>query len=162
MPELNQQIVLRETVVPRVDTDGSVESTSQGVSLTNDEDNPGANQVYGTNSDGDKVWKNDEKTIAVITKTESHTLTLSDVGKIILMNSASANTLTVPSNSSVAFNIGSSILVAQYGSGQTTIVADEGVTIRSQDDNLLITAQYAGVSLIKIGTNEWLAVGNLS
>ena len=161
MPELNQTVVLKEVVVPRVDVDGSIESTRVGVSLTNDEDSPGANQVYGTNSDGDKTWKDDEKTITVVTKTESYTLALSDVGKLILMNSASANNLTVPPNSSVAFPTGSSILVGQYGAGTTTIVAGSGVTIRSQDGNLDLGGQYTGASLIKIGTNEWFLIGNL-
>ena len=159
MPELNQQTTLQRIILANVDVNGSLKSTQEGVSLTNDEDSPGANKVYGTDESGNKEWKDDEKTITANTKTESYTLELSDVGKLILMNSESANNLTVPS--SVAFPIGSSILVGQYGAGTTTIVADSGVTIRSQSGNLDLGGQYTGASLIKIGTNEWFLVGNL-
>src|SRR3546814_11554871 len=42
-----------------VSTDGSLVSSQEGVALTNDEDSPGANQVYGTDGDGNKGWKDD-------------------------------------------------------------------------------------------------------
>jgi hypothetical protein len=161
MPDLNTTIILRE-VLPTVNTDGSIVSSQEGVSLQNDSDSPSVNQVYGTDRTGNKGWKDDEKTITVNTQTSSYTLVLADAGKIVLMNSASANNLTVPPNSSVAFPTGTSILIAQYGAGQTSIVAGVGVTIRSQSGNLDLAAQYTGTSLIKIGTNEWLLIGNLA
>jgi hypothetical protein len=68
----------------------------------------------------------------------------------------------VPLNSSIAFPIGSKIDVAQYGSGQTTITAAGGVTIRSNGGALKIAAQYSACTLVKIGTNEWYCFGNLS
>jgi hypothetical protein len=78
------------------------------------------------------------------------------------MNSGSANNLTVPLNSSVAYPVGTEIQVLQYGAGQTTIVATGGVTLRSKSGQLKIGNQYTGVTLVKVGTNEWYVIGNVA
>ncbi|WP_336802512.1 hypothetical protein [Kaistia sp. MMO-174] len=92
----------------------------------------------------------------------TYTLVLSDKGKVVEMNNASANTLTVPPNSSVAFPVGSWIDLRQLGAGQTTIAAGSGVTIRSYGTKLKLTGQYAGATLVKRSTDEWTLDGNLS
>jgi hypothetical protein len=92
----------------------------------------------------------------------TYTLALTDGGKIVEMNNASANTLTVPPNSSVAFPVGSQILVVQTGSGQTTLTAGAGVTINSKDGNLKLSAQWCAATLIKRAADVWLVVGDLS
>lgn len=101
-------------------------------------------------------------TITTNRQTASYTLVLADRGKLIETNVATANNLTIPLDSSVAFPIGTQLEIAQYGAGQTTIVATSGVTIRSASGNLKIASQYVAISLIKIGTNEWYCFGNLS
>ena len=95
-------------------------------------------------------------------QTASYTLVLSDADKIVEMNVASANNLTVPPNSSVAFSIGTQIIIAQYGAGQTTVVAGSGVTLRSDTGKLKIAVQYSAATLIKIATDEWYVIGGLS
>lgn len=94
-------------------------------------------------------------------KTASYTLVLADQNDIIEMNVATANNLTVPLNSTVAFPIGTEIAITQYGAGKTTIVATGGVTIRSVGGLLSLSAQYAWATLVKVGTDEWYAVGSL-
>jgi hypothetical protein len=94
-------------------------------------------------------------------QTSSYTLVLSDASKIIDMNVGSANTVTVPNNSSVAFPNGTEITVMQYGAGNTTIVAASGVTFRSKDFGTRIGDQYTGATLIKRDTNEWYLIGNI-
>ena len=96
------------------------------------------------------------------TKTASHTLVLGDLAQVINMNVGTANNLTVPLNSSVAFPIGTQIVVYQSGAGQTTLNPTSGVTIRSQGSKLKLFAQYAVAGLLKIGTDEWVAFGNLT
>lgn len=96
------------------------------------------------------------------TQTDSYTLVLTDAGKMITMNKATANNLTVPPNSSVAFPTNSRIDIIQYGAGQTTIVAGSGVTIRSSGAKLKLTGQYSGASLWKKGTDEWILVGDIT
>lgn len=100
--------------------------------------------------------------LGVNTRTSSYTLVLTDKGKAIEMNVASANVLTVPANSSVAFPLYTQITVIQYGAGQVTITPAGGVTIRSLGGALKTVGQYAAVSLFKRGTDEWVAFGSLT
>ena len=86
----------------------------------------------------------------------SYTLVLTDAGKQVTMNNASASTLTVPPNSSVAFDVGVRIVVIQLGAGAVTLTAGAGVTISSQATSLVM-AQYQVATLIKQATNTWIA-----
>lgn len=95
-------------------------------------------------------------------QTGNYTLVLTDADKMVELNSASAISLTVPPNSSVAFDIGTVILIIQYGIGQASVVAGSGVTIRSAGNALNLSAQYAGASLIKVGTDEWYLNGSIA
>lgn len=89
----------------------------------------------------------------------SYTLELTDWQAIVEMNYATANTLTVPLNSSVAFPISTTITVVQYGAGRTTIAATDGVTLDSFNGGLMVPGQFASVELYKRGTNEWVLLG---
>lgn len=91
----------------------------------------------------------------------TYTLALSDSAKLVTLSNASAITLTVPTNASVAFPTGTQIILYQGGAGQVT-VSGAGVDIRSQSSKTKLTGQYAVASLIKIGTNEWILTGNLT
>lgn len=92
----------------------------------------------------------------------SYTLVLGDAGKMVTMTNASANTLTVPPNSSVAFPTNTRIDMLQYGAGQTTIAAGSGVTIYSSGSKLKLTGQYSGATLWKKATDTWVLVGDIS
>ena len=96
------------------------------------------------------------------TQTASYTLVLTDDLKLIEMNVASANNLTVPPNSSVAFNVGAVMELVQLGAGQTTIAAGAGVTIRSSGGKLKLAGQYSGATLYKRATDEWVLVGDIA
>jgi hypothetical protein len=91
----------------------------------------------------------------------SYTLVASDKDSVVRRSNASANTTTIPPNSSVAFPIGSEIHCFQWGAGQTTWVAGSGVTIRSRDAKLGFAGQYAGATALKVDTNEWVVIGDL-
>lgn len=95
------------------------------------------------------------------TQTASYTLVLADASKIVEMNVGSANTVTIPTNASVAFPIGTEITVLQYGAGVTSIAVASGVTIVSKDNANIIANRYSGVTLIKRATNEWYLIGNI-
>ena len=58
----------------------------------------------------------------------SYTLVLADKGRIVTMNNAAANALTIPANSAVAFPLGTIINVIQIGAGETGIEGATGVT----------------------------------
>jgi len=91
----------------------------------------------------------------------SYTAVLTDDGKLITMSNASANTFTVPPNSSVAFGIGTQLNIAQLGAGSTSVVAGAGVTLNSAGSKLTLDAQYAVATCVKTDTNTWFVVGNL-
>jgi hypothetical protein len=103
-----------------------------------------------------------DKLVVTNRQTASYTLVLSDADKLVEMNVGSANNLTIPLNSSVAFPTGTQILLAQYGAGQTTIVATSGVAIRSNGAKLKLNAQYSGATLVKIAENEWYLFGDIA
>jgi hypothetical protein len=91
----------------------------------------------------------------------TYTLALTDVAKVISLTNASPVTLTIPTNATVAFPLGTQILLYQGGAGQVTI-GGAGVTIRSQANRLKITGQYGTAALLKVGTDEWVLFGNLA
>ena len=80
---------------------------------------------------------------------------------MIEMNVASANTLTIPANSSVAFDIGTQIMILQTGAGQTTITPDTGVTIYSKNSEFKLDAQWSSAVIIKRDADTWVALGDL-
>jgi len=104
----------------------------------------------------------DTKTNKLITanrQTASYTLVAGDADKLVEMNVASANNLTVPAST---FSAGTQILLAQYGAGQTTIVAGSGMTIRSNGGKLKLSAQYSGATLVFISGTEAYLFGDIS
>jgi len=92
----------------------------------------------------------------------TYTLVLADASKAVECTNASAITVTVPQNSSVAFPIGTIIEIDQMGAGQVTIAAGTGTTLRSAGSLLKTRAQYSGASIRKQATNTWLVVGDLA
>jgi hypothetical protein len=92
----------------------------------------------------------------------TYTLALSDAGSAVEFTSASAVTVTVPPDSSVAFPVGTVIELLQYGTGTLTIAAGAGVTIRSANNLLSARTQYSVLSLRKRAANEWVLAGDLA
>lgn len=110
------------------------------------------------------LWINTSPEISVVvnTQTASYTTVLTDAGKLIEMNVATANTLTLPPNASVAYPVGTSMDVIQYGAGQTTLTPGAGVSILANGSKLKLTGQYSGATVYYRGSNVWVANGDLS
>ena len=90
----------------------------------------------------------------------TYTLVIGDRGQIVTISNSSANTVTIPTNASVAFDVGSVVTVIQIGAGVTTIEGATGVTVNGTSAGSVdISAQYQGVSLLKIATDTWVASG---
>ena len=140
---------------------GNIDLAKGDVGLGNVDNTSDANKPVSTATQTALDAKTN-KLIVTNRQTASYTLVLSDADKLVEMNVGSANNLTVPLNSSVAFSTGTQILLAQYGAGQTTIVATSGVTIRSNGGKLKLNAQYSGATLIKIGENDWYLFGDIA
>jgi len=88
----------------------------------------------------------------------AYTLLSRDNGSIVTMDNASANTLTVPPNSTTSFTIGTIIRIINKGNGVTTITAGAGVILNFNNVPDGVTATVAKASkrtLIKVGTDTW-------
>jgi hypothetical protein len=122
--------------------------------------------ITGGGTSGTVTVSADTSVVAPVTlstnaRTSSYTLALSDAYRIVEMNVASGNTLTIPTSSSVAFPTGTQITIIQTGAGQTTIAGTSGVTVNAKDGNLKIAGQWGSATLIKRATDTWVAIGNL-
>ena len=140
---------------------GNIDLAKADVGLGNVDNTSDANKPVSTAQQTALDLKTN-KLIVANRQTVSYTLVLSDADKLVEMNVGSANNLTIPLNSSVAFATGTQILLAQYGAGQTTIVPTSGVTIRSNASKVKLNAQYSGATLIKIATDEWYLFGDIA
>lgn len=91
----------------------------------------------------------------------AYTLAIGDDGKLVDMNRATAQALTVPANASVAFLVGTQILVRQKGAGQVTVGPAGGVTLQSASSLVKTFAQYSVAGLLKTATDTWSLFGDL-
>lgn len=105
-------------------------------------------------------------TYAINAQTTSYTTVLNDGGAIVTMTNASANTFSIPTNSSVGFPVGSSITIIQAGTGQTTIqaVTSGTTTVASTAATAAapkLRAQYSTATAVKIATDTWYVFGDI-
>jgi hypothetical protein len=100
----------------------------------------------------------------------TYTLVLADKGKLIELSNGSANAVTIPLNSSVAFPVGTQITVLQTGSGVSQINVAAGVTLNATPQGTAnvakFRAQWSSITLIKrangANLDTWVAVGDIT
>jgi hypothetical protein len=113
-------------------------------------------------TDGTQTREGVPSRTTISQKTASYTLAaLTERDSMIEMNSASATTLTVPTNATVAWPIGTSIDILRVGAGAVDVAAASGVTINATP-GLKLRAQWSSATLIKRATDTWVLVGDLS
>lgn len=88
---------------------------------------------------------------------------LDDAGKVIYMDRATAQTATIPPNSSVAFVVDQDVLTwRQVGAGAFTVTAGSGVTLVLPPGKTAVSnGAGAVVSALKVATNTWHVYGDL-
>jgi len=118
--------------------------------------NIGAATGTSLNTTGNVIYH-----VVTTTTSGAYTLLLSDDGQIVEMNNVSGTTLTIPLNSSVAFPVGTQIVIIQTGAGQTTIAGAVGVTVNGTP-GLKLRAQYSSCVCLKRATDTWILLGDLS
>ena len=95
-------------------------------------------------------------------KTASYTLsTLDHRDDLIEMGSASALTLTIPLNSSIAYPVGTSFDVLQTGAGQVTVAGAAGVTVNATP-GLKLRTQWSSATVFKRAEDSWVVYGDLT
>jgi hypothetical protein len=138
------------------DADASAQRTTLGL---------GGAAVLAVGTTAGTVAAGDDARFTAITANAqsgtTYTLVLSDAGKVIECSNAGAITLTVPTNASVAFPVGTVIEVWQAGAGQVTVAAAGGVTLRSPGGLVSTRVQYSALSLRKQATDTWVISGDL-
>jgi hypothetical protein len=98
----------------------------------------------------------------------TYTFVLADNGKLVTSNNASAQTLSIPTNASVAYPVGTQINVAWItGAGQPTIQAVTSGTTTVLSTGATSAAPKLRVvnsvaSCIKIATDTWLVTGDVA
>lgn len=112
------------------------------------------------------AWRLVSSNAFVVDRTASHTLAIVDAGTTIDFNASSGVTVTVPTNASVPFPIGTQIAFIQSGTGQISFTGQalppESVVINSKNNNRRTAARYTQSILVKKGTNTWYLFGDLT
>jgi hypothetical protein len=113
-------------------------------------------------TDGTQTKEGVPSRTTISQKTANYTLAaLTERDSMIEMNSASAITLTVPTNATVAYPVGTSIDILRVGAGAVNVASAGGVTVNATP-GLKLRAQWSSATLIKRATDTWVLVGDLS
>jgi hypothetical protein len=113
-------------------------------------------------TDGTQTMEGVPSRTPIIQKTASYTLSaLTERDDLIEMSSASAVTLTIPTDSTLNFPIGTSLDILQTSTGQVTIAGAGGVTINATP-GLKLRTQWSSATLFKRAANTWVVFGDLT
>ncbi len=121
-----------------------------------------ANTILGFDSVGDFEYRSVIDDVVGINKQTgtSYTTVLADAGSLIIMDNASANTVTIPPD---VYSIGAVLAVRQKGVGQTTLVEGSSVTIAAPiSKGLIISEQGEIAALVQESINYWSVTGGLT
>ena len=89
----------------------------------------------------------------------NYTFVLGDANKLVVHKSAGSGNWTIPPNSSVEFEIGTRIRIADASGNQCNVSAGSGVTLYVKSSHGAVIAYGVG-EIIKIGTNTWMLTGD--
>jgi hypothetical protein len=100
--------------------------------------------------------------LTISNKTANYTLALTDKNAMIVVDSASAITITVPDNSSVAFPQGAQVHILRKGAGTVQVVGAGSASVVGAP-GLFLRATNSSATLIKLNTSQsFVLVGDLS
>lgn len=120
--------------------------------------------VKSDGTDYNVEWQTFLRMAAITLQFANYTLTMDDAESVIMEYAAAPRNITVPSEATVDFPIGTTIRIVQAGDGPVTIVAAGGVTVALPEPWTYTTSGHGAiVELIKLGTDSWLlnGMGNL-
>jgi len=110
---------------------------------------------------GDEIKKGITKIDKNSLSSTTYTLVLTDRDRLLEVGNGSDITITLPTNASVSFPIGTQILVVQSGVGQCIFVPSVGVNLYAESSKVKTVGQYAMATLVKCDTDSWYLGGNL-
>jgi len=120
-------------------------------------------------TDMDFTWiAQDDSSLAINAQTgTSYTAVIGDgVNTLVTMDNASANTFYIPTDASVAFDVGTVLNVYMKGAGVTTITATTPgtttVVSAGATSGSPVLARYKIASCIKLAANSWTIIGGIA
>ena len=112
-------------------------------------------------TDGTQTKEGVPSRTPIISKTANYTLTnLSERDSLIEVDSTSPVTITIPTNSAVAFPVGTTLDILGVNTGLITITGDTGVTVNATP-GLKLRTQWSSCTLFKRATDSWVVYGDL-
>lgn len=97
----------------------------------------------------------------VAAKTGAYTLASGDQNKLIQLNGTF--TVSVPTDATYNFAVGTQINIVNIGSGTiTTAAVTPATTTLNGTPGLKLRAQYSSATFIKLSANNWVIVGDLA
>jgi hypothetical protein len=103
----------------------------------------------------------DPTLIVQTAKTGAYTLASGDQGALIQLNGTF--TVSVPTDATFNFAIGTQINLLNIASGVITVApATPGTTVLNGTPGLKLRAQWSSATLIKLASNTWVIVGDLT
>lgn len=90
----------------------------------------------------------------------SNTIGVGHRSKYLLVSHSSATALALPAAVSAAMPVGAAVYMCQTGTGQLTLAAGSGVTIRTAE-TLKTRKQWSSMTAVKVDRYEWILNGDL-
>ena len=100
-------------------------------------------------------------TVWVSYHTTNMTLGPLDAGRMVMVNSGTDTTITVPPDATVDFPVNTRIDILRWGGGNLTVVPGAGVGIVSADGKRSIRTAYSAATLWKQSAGTWALIGDL-
>jgi len=116
----------------------------------------------GPTGPGGATGPSGDSTLTVMTaKTSAYTLASGDEGSLIQANGTF--TISIPTDASFNFAVGTQISILNIGSGVITLAAvTPGTTTVNGTPGLKPRTQWSAATAIKLSANNWVIVGDLA
>lgn len=131
------------------------------VSMLDELDANGIAKVYGYSGSAWALPESGGSSFAsVITEaTTARTLALTDGAAYVRHTNASASTVTIPPQSSVAWLADTEIHIRRAAAGNLTLTPGSGVTLNAPSGGTLVMTGNMSVTLKRVASDEWDVIG---
>lgn len=92
----------------------------------------------------------------------AYTPVLADRNGYKRLDNASAIAVTIPTDASVPFPVGTVLTYEQAGTGAITVSGDTGVTVNARGSLTTSAGQFAVLALTKVAADEWTLTGDVT
>jgi hypothetical protein len=100
-------------------------------------------------------------TLSLNPQTANYTVVSGDAGKVLTMDSTSARTYTIQTDTNAPMPVGTEIAFIRLNTGSVTVNPAAGVTLNSIDNKRAIKGRYGSAVALKLSANNWVLIGSL-